>query len=150
MASLCKGGDEPPGSLKNQLVSIFHGRFVLFTVADATAGQPQQQLRRIGYSTSATATVGLKAMQTLIYTIQKTSEGIDSPGFSSCLCNKQFLQKGATKLRLDGETVGQVAQAARRLTTGWMVRVRSRVSEGWRVFFIPSCPDWSWGPLNLL
>ena len=46
--------------------------------------------------------------------------------------------------------VGQVAQAARRLATGWTARVRSRVSEGWRFFFTPSCPDWPWGPLNLL
>ena len=30
---------------------------------------------------------------------------------------------------------GQVAQGARRLTTGWTARVRSRVSEGWRFFF---------------
>ena len=46
--------------------------------------------------------------------------------------------------------VGQVAQAARRLAAFRTVRVRSRVSEGWRFFFRPSCPDWSWGPLNLL
>ena len=46
--------------------------------------------------------------------------------------------------------VGQVAQAARRLATGWTARVRSRVSEGWRLFFTASCPDWSWGPLSLL
>ena len=26
----------------------------------------------------------------------------------------------------------------------------SPVPEGWRFFFIHSCPDWSWGPLNLL
>ena len=39
--------------------------------------------------------------------------------------------------------VGQVAQAARLLATGWTARVRSRVSEGWRFFFPPSCPDWS-------
>ena len=29
---------------------------------------------------------------------------------------------------------GQVAQAARRLATGWTARVRSRVSAGWRFF----------------
>ena len=46
--------------------------------------------------------------------------------------------------------VGQVARAARRLTTGWTARVRSRVSEEWRFFFTPSCPDLPWGPLNLL
>ena len=46
--------------------------------------------------------------------------------------------------------VGQVAQVARRLAAGWTARVRSRVSEGWRFFFTPSCPDWPWGPLNLL
>ena len=45
---------------------------------------------------------------------------------------------------------GQVAQAARRLAAGWTARVRSRVSEGCRFFFAPSCPDWPWGPLNLL
>ena len=39
--------------------------------------------------------------------------------------------------------VGQVAQAARRWATGWTARVQSRVSEGWRFFFAPSCPDWS-------
>ena len=41
------------------------------------------------------------------------------------------------------EECGQVAQAARRWATGWTARVRSRVSEGWRFFFAPSCPDWS-------
>ena len=46
--------------------------------------------------------------------------------------------------------VGQVAQAARRLAAGWTARVRSRVSEGCRFFFTPSCPDWPWGPLDLL
>ena len=30
--------------------------------------------------------------------------------------------------------VGQVAQAARRLATGWTARVRSRVSEGVEIF----------------
>ena len=39
---------------------------------------------------------------------------------------------------------------ARRLATGWTARVQSRVSEGWIVSFVPSCPDWSWGPLSLL
>ena len=46
--------------------------------------------------------------------------------------------------------VGQVAQAARCLIKGWMAWVRSQVSEGWKFFFTPSCPDWSWDPLNLL
>ena len=46
--------------------------------------------------------------------------------------------------------VGQVAQAARRLTTGWTARVRSPVSEGWRFLFTHSCSDWSWGSLSLL
>ena len=46
--------------------------------------------------------------------------------------------------------VGQAAQAARGLTTGWTARVRSWVSEGWRFFFTPLCPDLSWGPLSLL
>ena len=46
--------------------------------------------------------------------------------------------------------MGQVAQAAKRLATGWTARVRSRVSEVWRFFFTPTCPDWPWGPLNLL
>ena len=31
-----------------------------------------------------------------------------------------------------------------------LAQVRSRVSEEWRFFFTPSCPDWPWGPLNLL
>ena len=48
------------------------------------------------------------------------------------------------------EIVGQVAQAARRLAAGWVARDRSQVLEGWRFFFTPSCPDWPWGPLNLL
>ena len=39
--------------------------------------------------------------------------------------------------------VRKVAQAARRLATGWTARVRSRVSEECRFFFIPSCTDWS-------
>ena len=43
----------------------------------------------------------------------------------------------------------KVTQAARRWATGWTARVRFQVSEGWRFFFTPSCPDWSWGPLNL-
>ena len=38
---------------------------------------------------------------------------------------------------LQTKTVGQVAQAARRLAMGWT----ARVSEGWRFFFAPSCPD---------
>ena len=46
--------------------------------------------------------------------------------------------------------VGQVAQAAMYLATGWTAQVQSRVSEGWRFFFTPSCSDWPWGPLNLL
>ena len=46
--------------------------------------------------------------------------------------------------------VDQVAQAARRLATGWAARIRSRVSEDWRFFFTYSCPDWSWGSLSLL
>ena len=45
---------------------------------------------------------------------------------------------------------GQVAQVARRLAAGWTARIRSRVSEGMEIFLTPSCPDWSWGPLNLL
>ena len=45
---------------------------------------------------------------------------------------------------------GQVAQAVRPLATGYTVRVRSRVSERWRFFFTPSCPEWLWGPLNLV
>ena len=44
--------------------------------------------------------------------------------------------------------VGQVAQAARHLATGWMAWVQSQVSKGWRFFFTPSCPDWPWGSLN--
>ena len=48
------------------------------------------------------------------------------------------------------KVLGQVAQAVRRLAMGWTVQVRSRVSEEWRFFFTPSCPDWPWGPLNLL
>ena len=39
--------------------------------------------------------------------------------------------------------VGHVAQAARRWAMGRTAQVRSRVSEGWRFFFVPSCPDWS-------
>ena len=39
--------------------------------------------------------------------------------------------------------VGQVAQAARRLAMGWMARVRSWVSEGWRFFFTSLLSDWS-------
>ena len=45
---------------------------------------------------------------------------------------------------------GQVAKAARHLDTDWTTRVRSRMSEGWRFFFAPSCPDWSWCLLSLL
>ena len=33
-----------------------------------------------------------------------------------------------------------------RLAAGWTARVRSRVSERWRFFFTPSCPDWSTQP----
>ena len=62
-----------------------------------------------------------------------------------------FTQSVSTWIRLKGSflqvfhppSVGQVAQAARRWVTGWTARVRSRVSEGWRCFFTPSCPDWS-------
>ena len=46
--------------------------------------------------------------------------------------------------------VCQVAQVARRLATGWTARVLSWVSEGWRFFCTHVCPDWPWGPLNLL
>ena len=48
------------------------------------------------------------------------------------------------------KNVGNVAQAARYLTTGWTARVQSRVSEAWRFFFTLSCPDWPWGQLNLV
>ena len=33
--------------------------------------------------------------------------------------------------------MGQVAQAARRLATGWTARVRSQVSKGWRFSSLP-------------
>ena len=46
--------------------------------------------------------------------------------------------------------VAQVAQAARRLATGLTARVRSRVAEGWSLFFTHSYPVWSWGLLSLL
>ena len=46
--------------------------------------------------------------------------------------------------------VDQVAQTVRCLSMCWMAQVRSWVLEGWRFFFIPLCPDWSWGPLSLL
>ena len=38
-------------------------------------------------------------------------------------------------------SIGQAAQTSRRLAMGWTVWVRSRVSEEWRLFFAPSCPD---------
>ena len=47
-------------------------------------------------------------------------------------------------------SVGQVAQAAKRLDTGWTIQVQSQMSEGWRFFFTPPCPDLSWDPLSLL
>ena len=56
----------------------------------------------------------------------------------------RYLGLRKTKLQANGESyMDQVAQAARRLATGWTTRVRFRVSEGWRFFFIPPCPDWS-------
>ena len=42
--------------------------------------------------------------------------------------------------------VRQVAQASRRLATGWT----AWLLEGWRFFFTPSCSDWSWRLLSLL
>ena len=43
----------------------------------------------------------------------------------------------------DFTIVAQVALEARRLATGWTVRVRFRVSEGWIYFFTPSSPNCS-------
>ena len=46
-------------------------------------------------------------------------------------------------------SVGQVAQMARCLASGWTDLAGCRVPEG-RIFFFTPCTDWSWGPLSLL
>ena len=59
-------------------------------------------------------------------------------------------QQGQVKKSKDLKLVGQVADEAMRLAMAWTAQVRSRVSEAWRFFFTPWCPDWYWGTLNLL
>ena len=46
--------------------------------------------------------------------------------------------------------VGQVTHMARCLAMGWTAQVQSRMSMGWKFFFTPLCPDWSYGLLSLL